>query len=378
MENAGGINEIYNFYVGQTLQNSYNKASAAFNAKLNQAKGADITSQAAINSISMISQATANMYINQGAAAAMSVGSTWGCQPGALTKAAITTFASNVNAARASTNSQISAVKSNKQKQHNEYAAEIARLEAAKARLADQLRKKYGIVGPYTTDYIIAKYAPPEISSLLFSANWKSYLDVKNYIGYINDLGEVAKRVERYCVDGFNVVKDGKYAIIKGARSASALEEGILGTRYALKNAAQYPNVFKYTKAITAGNNALNIKTLGGKLGALGVVLDTGFGVVNNINNGATAQKTTSDAVVDVAFGVGTIWMSAAAGATFGSVVPGPGNVIGAGIGFLTGLAIYLATDVIEINGMSLRDWTKTFLYGSVEGTSLRSRDLIH
>jgi hypothetical protein len=105
------------------LQNSYNKANAAFNAKLNQAKGADITSQAAINSISLISQATANMYINQGAAAAMSAGSTWGCTPGSLTKAAITTFTSNVNTAKASTNAKIAAVRDNKQQQHDDYVA---------------------------------------------------------------------------------------------------------------------------------------------------------------------------------------------------------------------------------------------------------------
>ena len=39
MERAGGINEIYNFYVGTTLKNSYNKASSAFYGQLNYAYG---------------------------------------------------------------------------------------------------------------------------------------------------------------------------------------------------------------------------------------------------------------------------------------------------------------------------------------------------
>jgi hypothetical protein len=89
MEAAGGINEIYNFYVGQTLTNSYNQAAASFYSKLAYAYGVDYTSQGAINSIAGISQAEANWFINQGAAAAAAIGRTYGCTPGSLTNMAV-------------------------------------------------------------------------------------------------------------------------------------------------------------------------------------------------------------------------------------------------------------------------------------------------
>jgi hypothetical protein len=130
MEALGGINEIYNFYVGTTLQNAYNTASAAFYSRLSYAYGVDYTSQAAINSIVGISQATANAYIQRGTNAALSVGSSWGCSPGALTNQAVATFASDVNATKNSVNAQISSVKANKQTQHNAWVEEQARLVA--------------------------------------------------------------------------------------------------------------------------------------------------------------------------------------------------------------------------------------------------------
>jgi RHS repeat-associated protein len=121
MEGAGGINEIYDFYVGVTLQNSLIRATNSFYGSLEHARATDYRSQAAINSISLISQATANLYINQGADAARSVGATYGCTPGALTNQAISSFANDVNTTKNSVNTQISAVKSQKQYQHQQY-----------------------------------------------------------------------------------------------------------------------------------------------------------------------------------------------------------------------------------------------------------------
>ncbi|MDR2672379.1 MAG: hypothetical protein LBC35_03660, partial [Coriobacteriales bacterium] len=99
-------------------------------SRLSYAYGADYTSQAAINSIVGISQATANAYIQRGTNAALSVGSSWGCSPGALTNQAVATFASDVNATKNSVNAQISSVKANKQTQHNAWVEEQARLVA--------------------------------------------------------------------------------------------------------------------------------------------------------------------------------------------------------------------------------------------------------
>ena len=143
MEGAGGINEIYNLYVGRTLQNSYGQASGAFYSRLSYAYGVDYTDLAAINSISQVSQATADYYISQGAAMARAAGRTWGCAPGSLANMAIGSFAANVNAAKDSVNSQIASVKNNKYYQYEQYQAYLAYLawvaevEAAEAAAAE-------------------------------------------------------------------------------------------------------------------------------------------------------------------------------------------------------------------------------------------------
>jgi RHS repeat-associated protein len=118
MEAAGGINEIYNFYVGKTLQNSLNQATASFNGTLGRAQATDYTSIGAINSIAYVTQGQANGYINAGAAAALSVGSWYGCTPGALTLGAVASFARDVNTAKDTTNTRIANVQAGKYAQY--------------------------------------------------------------------------------------------------------------------------------------------------------------------------------------------------------------------------------------------------------------------
>jgi hypothetical protein len=140
MESAGGINEIANFYVGTSLSNSYAQANAAFSSKVYYANGVDYTSQAAINSISYISQAEANYYINQGAALAYSQGNTWGCVPGAYTNMAVNMYATDVNRRKDSANSQIYNIRQNKQAAHDAWVEEQIRLaqEAAYKKWLEQ------------------------------------------------------------------------------------------------------------------------------------------------------------------------------------------------------------------------------------------------
>jgi len=128
LEAAGGINEMYNFYVGHTLSNTLIMANSAFNAQLNYAYGVDYRSLAAINSIAGISQATADAYINYGAYLASNAGRTWGCKPGSLVNLAITSFSKDVNKAKDAVNVQIANVKANKYDQYQQYQAYLAYL----------------------------------------------------------------------------------------------------------------------------------------------------------------------------------------------------------------------------------------------------------
>jgi RHS repeat-associated protein len=114
MEADGGINEIYNFYVGQTLQNTKNSADSAFYRQYAAATNVPYTNLAAINNISQIPQSLANYYINQGANAAYAIGAVYGCTPGTLTNQAVAQFTNDVNASKDSVNTQIAVVKNDK------------------------------------------------------------------------------------------------------------------------------------------------------------------------------------------------------------------------------------------------------------------------
>ena len=93
------------------------------------------------------------------------------------------------------------------------------------------------------------------------------------------------------------------------------------------------------------------------------VAIDTGIGIIDNINNGTSPERIASDAVVDVGFGLAGIGASAlsglAAGGLAGSAVPIVGNIAGAVGGAIGGIAFYVASEVIEINGKSPIEWAK-------------------
>lgn len=164
---------------------------------------------------------------------------------------------------------------------------------------------------------------------------------------------------------GFYTKKSGNYLIIKGAHSPVALQNGIEGTRYAIKNADNYWDVFKHVNVKTGLKSEFFLKTPKGKIngGAVlnyaGIAIDTIDGIIENVEDGTRTQKIVSDAIVDVGTGAGIIAGSTAIGSAVGSVVPVAGNIIGAGVGFVSGIVIDWAVNADFIAGKSLVDWTK-------------------
>ena len=69
------------------------------------------------------------------------------------------------------------------------------------------------------------------------------------------------------------------------------------------------------------------------------------------------------DAAVDAAISGGSIWLAGTVGgvigSAFGSILPGAGNLIGAGVGFVIGIGLYIATDMVYYNGKTARTWAK-------------------
>jgi hypothetical protein len=98
-------------------------------------------------------------------------------------------------------------------------------------------------------------------------------------------------------------------------------------------------------------------------LGYVGVGIDVGTGIYDNVKEGSSVEKTASDAVVDGAFSVGGMLAASAAGAKLGalggSFVPGFGNIIGAVGGAVVSGAIYALTDGLKVNGKSVKDHIK-------------------
>ena len=218
----------------------------------------------------------------------------------------------------------------------------------------------YSAPKPQSTYQLVAstnKQAAQSKKNVEFDA--KAFASPGNSYGTTIATANAVNYLEKYTKDGFSVQKKGDYAIVKGARSTSALEEGINGTRYAAKNADKYSEVFKFVDPNIAVKNALNPKTTTAKLGYAGVALDVGFDTYNNVKNGASGTKIAADAIVDIGFGTGAIASGAAVGAAVGSVVPVAGTLVGAVAGAAAGLAYIAVTEGIKVDGVSLKDKAK-------------------
>ncbi len=220
--------------------------------------------------------------------------------------------------------------------------------------------------------YVITKNTSSKSSNT--SANnkssntWSTYLSPYNpanspgnALGNASAVKDIIKYTKAYKEDGFTIkiTDDGKYAIIKGARTESALKEGIKGTRYAFKNAEKYPEVFKFVDKTTAVKEAFNVKSVAGKIAIAGIAIDTGIDVYRDIKSKAEPTKIAADAVVDVAFGAGGVATSAVAGAIAGSAFGPIGTAAGALIGSLGYTFVTETNKVININGKSPKDAAK-------------------
>lgn len=119
----------------------------------------------------------------------------------------------------------------------------------------------------------------------------------------------------------------------------------------------QLTQVTKFSKGAT--------KVLGAA-SYVGVVIDVGTGIYDNVQNNASAQKIAYDATVDLAITGGSIFaaglVSAGVGAALGTIFPVAGNVIGAAAGFLVGIFLFVATDLWEVNGKSARSHIKSLV----------------
>ena len=145
-----------------------------------------------------------------------------------------------------------------------------------------------------------------------------------------------------------------------------AASEGISVGRYKRVTKARISNgVEEMTKIGTDVKPSFKL----GKGDVIGIGLDVGIGIYDNYQSGASAGEYVSDAAVDTVMSGGetliaTALGSAAAGAIGGSFAPGVGNIVGAVVGFGTGIGLYfLDNSDFDGNGKTLREDVKDSVY---------------
>ncbi|MDR0404754.1 MAG: hypothetical protein LBH37_03070 [Oscillospiraceae bacterium] len=161
---------------------------------------------------------------------------------------------------------------------------------------------------------------------------------------------------------GFEVVTKGNYVVIKGARCNDAINEKILGTRYAFKNAYKNPQVFKYAKKYPIkqiGNVArATASPIKNPFKYLDVALNTLEGVEDNINLHAEPSKIVTDAVIDAGFGVSGIYVSSIVTAAICSSFP-PLVIASPAIALSVQAITSYALENQKIYGKSIKDHVK-------------------
>lgn len=203
-----------------------------------------------------------------------------------------------------------------------------------------------------------------------------------DWIGWLTGLYGIGKNqynLKRY---GFDTIYDAvkEYVRIKEAHTWFTSNANIGGRLYTLRHAANNPHVWGYVKPGQAIKNAFSL-TVKGKVNvgaifgramtAAGVLM----GMAENLQEGTSVPRILTDALVDTGIGLGTTAVSAAAsaagtaylGAEVGSVVPIAGTAVGATTGFVVGGIIYFATDMLQLNGKTLREGTKDVIGGAVD-----------
>ena len=208
--------------------------------------------------------------------------------------------------------------------------------------------------------------------------NWNYGVEIDpgfmDWVGWLTGLYGVGKNqynLKRY---GFDIIYDKakEYVRIKGAHTWFTSNANIGGRVYTPRHAANNPHVWGFVDWKQAVKNTFSL-TVKGKVNvgaifghamtATGVLM----GMAENLQEGASAPRILTDAAVDVGIGalttVGSAAASAAAtaavGGTVGSVVPIAGTAVGAAAGFVVGVGSYLLFDAAQINGKSIREWTK-------------------
>lgn len=129
--------------------------------------------------------------------------------------------------------------------------------------------------------------------------------------------------------------------------------------------------IYKFEKGDALGN-------IGKVIGYGAIAFETGSGIYDNINNGASTSKIVADATVDVAKGLGSMAIAtgcAQVGAAVGTAIPIPvvGTLVGAAVGFGVGIAANVVydnlIDGVQIGGKTAAGWASYGIEKGIDAT---------
>ena len=174
---------------------------------------------------------------------------------------------------------------------------------------------------------------------------------------------KVGKKIEEFLtpsntygsiVGGASITSTALGSSLESAIKTSQRPNNIGAGTYAKQCEKELQTVSKFEKG---ASKVLSVAAYGA------VAIDVGICINDNINSGASTKKIVLDATVDTVVTGGSIWAAGSAGSAIGTaigtIIPGAGNIVGAGAGFVIGIGIYVLTDMVSFNGKTARTWAK-------------------
>lgn len=340
-----GLNELRDYMTAAALWAGQVTAQSSFNGSVARASNTNFMNY---QSITGISQSTANSYINKGINQAGQVSMNYGCSVPTVSNQAVAKFSSNINTAKNTANARISNIKANKKTQYDEYLDYLAQQTSQNSTISEDVIEKAikDAIAKEPSIEILIQEIKKKNGGTLIGFDWSKLKDPQfvsdtTFQGIVND-------------DVLEVLVISLKNSIKNTSRPNNIGKGIWNKQVA-KDLQWVDDVLGTGSKMAKGVKALPYIAVG---------IDVVIGIGENVQNGEDATEIGTDVVVDTAFGLGGIAASvaggAAAGAIAGSIAPGLGNVAGAIIGgvggFIGGFGYYIVTEAVTWNGKSFKE----------------------
>ena len=254
------------------------------------------------------------------------------------------------------------------------YFAQARRYDAGAGRFVSEDFLKGHIAVPYTMNhYNYCWNRPMDLVDL--NGMWPTAGVTSDLVGRLNPVESTEEKMESdreksfefeenkyfnetnsvgYIIDGSKIANEGmEKLLIKGCNDAVRPNNIGAGTWSRIVT-EDVESISRTTSKLRGG-----LEGIGKAFTIVTTAVDVCSDVTENYKNNAGWEEYIADIGVDVGF--------VAIGALIGSIVPGPGTLVGAAVALIIGLIYYGVTEVLAYKGKSLKDWAKQGLKNGLE-----------